>query len=173
MKNYKELLKNISTFIFDYDGVLSDGHVLILSNGEHVRSGYVKDGFAIHLALKKNYRVVVISGGTADSMEARCRILGITDVFLSVPDKLQVFKKFTSKNKINAASVVYVGDDLPDLPAMKAAGVAVCPSDAAEEIKAISHYISPYHGGKGCVRDIIEQVLKVQGKWMDNDAFIW
>ncbi len=173
MTNYKEKLKNISTFIFDYDGVLSDGHILILNNGEHVRSGYVKDGFAIHLARKKSYRIAVISGGTSMAMEARCRILGIEDVFLRVVDKTVVFDQYIAEHKLNPDHILYMGDDLPDYPVMKRVGLAACPSDAAEEIKSVSAYISPYAGGKGCVRDIIEQVLKVKGEWMDEDAFTW
>jgi 3-deoxy-D-manno-octulosonate 8-phosphate phosphatase (KDO 8-P phosphatase) len=173
MKNYKELLKNISTFIFDYDGVLSDGTVTVFANGEHVRTGYVKDGYAIHLAIKKNFRVAVISGGTSESMELRCKVLGIPDIFLGVQDKKVVFNKYILDRAIDPATILYVGDDIPDFPVMKLVGLAVCPQDACEEIKAISHYISPYNGGKGCVRDIIEQVLKVHGVWMDKDAFIW
>lgn len=173
MGNYKELLKNINTFIFDYDGVLSDGTVMILSNGEQVRSGFVKDGYAIQLALKKGYRIAVISGGISESMKTRCNILGITDTFLGVKDKSVVFDSYIKDNKLNTATVLYMGDDIPDYKVMKKAGVAVCPADAAEEIKTVSVYISPLAGGKGCVRDIIEQVLKVQRKWMDKDAFIW
>lgn len=173
MNNYKELLRNITTIILDYDGVLSDGTVTILSNGEHVRTGYVKDGFVIHLAIKKNYRIAVISGGTAESMGFRCKVLGIKDVFLGISDKLKVFHQYIADNQLDPSEILYVGDDLPDYPVMKEVGVAVCPADAAAEIKSIAHYISPFSGGRGCVRDIIEQVLKVKGQWMDEDAFIW
>ncbi len=173
MSNYKEHLRNIKALIFDYDGVLSDGTVTILSNGEHVRTGYVKDGYAIQLALKKGVHIAVISGGISESMEVRCRVLGIKDAFLGVTDKTVVFQQYLQDHGFSSSEVLYMGDDLPDYPVMKAAGIAVCPVDAAEEIKAISAYISPFGGGKGCVRDIIEQLLKVQEKWMDADAFTW
>jgi 3-deoxy-D-manno-octulosonate 8-phosphate phosphatase (KDO 8-P phosphatase) len=173
MSNYKEQLRHITTFVFDYDGVLGDGIVLMLESGDQVRSGYVKDGYAIHLALKKGFRVAVISGGFSESMSSRCKMLGIKDAFFSVTDKLTIFHEYISQNKLSASEVLYMGDDIPDYLVMKKAGVPVCPSDAAEEIKSLSVCISQYPGGKGCVRDIIEQVLKVQGKWMDNDAFYW
>jgi 3-deoxy-D-manno-octulosonate 8-phosphate phosphatase (KDO 8-P phosphatase) len=173
MGNYKEKLKNITTLIFDYDGVLSDGTVMILGNGEHIRSGHVKDGYAIHHAMKKNMRIAIISGGYSESMEVRCRSLGIQDTFLGVSDKTKTFNQYLHDHNLSAGEVLYMGDDIPDYPVMKMCGLAVCPSDAAEEIKAISAYISPFNGGKGCVRDIIEQVLKVQDKWMDQDAHIW
>jgi 3-deoxy-D-manno-octulosonate 8-phosphate phosphatase (KDO 8-P phosphatase) len=173
MSNYKEQLRHITTFIFDYDGVLSDGTVLMLESGDQVRSGYVKDGYAIHLAIKKGFLVAVISGGFSESMANRCQMLGIKDAFFNVRDKLAAFHEFISQNKLSANQVLFMGDDIPDYLVMKEAGVPVCPADAAEEIKAISVCISHFPGGKGCVRDIIEQVLKIQGKWMDNDAFFW
>jgi 3-deoxy-D-manno-octulosonate 8-phosphate phosphatase (KDO 8-P phosphatase) len=144
-----------------------------LGSGEHVRTGYVKDGYAIQLALKKGLRIVVISGGISESMEIRCRSLGIKDAFLGVVDKTVTFHQYVKEHKLNATEILYMGDDIPDYPVMKLAGIAACPVDAAEEIKSISAYISPFGGGKGCVRDIIEQLLKVQEKWMDADAFTW
>lgn len=173
MKNYKEKLKHITTLIFDYDGVLSDGTVLIFGNGEHVRSGHVRDGYAMHHAMKNNLRIAIISGGFSESMEVRCRSLGITDAFLGVSDKLATFRQFLADRNISPEEVLYMGDDIPDYPVMKCCGLAVCPADAAEEIKSISAYISPFGGGKGCVRDIIEQVMKVQNTWMGEDAHIW
>ena len=173
MKNYKEHLRKIKALIFDYDGVLSDGTVTILSNGEHLRTGYVKDGYAIQLALKKGYRIAVISGGLSESMKIRCSALGITDAFLGVQDKNSAFDDYLKQNSLLPSEVLFMGDDIPDFHVMKKSGIAACPADAAEEIKAISAYISPFGGGKGCVRDIIEQVLKVQDKWMDADAFTW
>jgi 3-deoxy-D-manno-octulosonate 8-phosphate phosphatase (KDO 8-P phosphatase) len=173
MGNYKKLLRNIDTLIFDYDGVLSDGTVIVLEGGDHVRTGYVKDGYAIQLALKKGYRVAVMSGGISESMSARCKSLGIKDAFFGIRDKLSVFREYIQDNDSDASRVLFMGDDIPDYLVMKESGVAVCPLDAAEEIKAVSDYISQYPGGRGCVRDIIEQVLKVQGKWMDEDAFSW
>lgn len=173
MGNYKEKLKHITTMIFDYDGVLSDGTIMILGNGEHVRSGHVRDGYAIHHAMRKNLRIAIISGGYSESMEVRCRSLGIKDTFLGVSDKIGAFNQYLSDNNLKPSEVLYMGDDIPDYPVMKMCGLAVCPGDAAEEIKSISEYISPLGGGKGCVRDIIEQVMKVQDKWMNEDAHIW
>jgi len=173
MTNYKELLQNITTFIFDYDGVLTEGIVLLTEKGEPLRSANVRDGYALQLAVKKGYRIAVISGGKSPSMSHRLSSLGIKDVFLGVEHKIQVFEKYLSDNNIDPEEVVYMGDDIPDYHVMKRAAVPACPADAAEEIRAISKYISHYDGGKGCVRDIIEQVLKLQNKWMNDDAFKW
>ncbi|MCK9618315.1 MAG: HAD-IIIA family hydrolase [Lentimicrobiaceae bacterium] len=173
MNNYKALLTRINTFIFDYDGVLTDGSVLITSNGDALRSGNVKDGYAIQLALKKGYHVAVISGGNSLSMEKRMEMLKVNDYYLGVEKKMEVYNKYLAKHKLSQENVLYVGDDIPDIPVMQQAGVSVCPADAAEEVKKIATYISHFNGGKGCVRDVIEQVLKVQGKWMNDDAFHW
>ena len=173
MTNYKELLKNISTFIFDYDGVLTEGIVVLTEEGEPLRTANVRDGYAIQLAVKKGYRVAVISGGKSRSMHNRMTSLGVKDVFLGVEHKVMVFNDYLAKNKIGRDEVIYMGDDIPDYEVMKIAHVSACPADAAEEIKTISDYISHYGGGKGCVRDIIEQVLKLQNNWMDHDAFKW
>lgn len=173
MANYKELLQHITTFIFDYDGVLTEGIVMLTEDGEPLRSANVRDGYALQLAVKKGYRVAVISGGNSPSMSRRLTSLGITDIFLGVQHKVQVFEKYLEDNNIDPSEVVYMGDDIPDFHAMKRAAVPACPADAAEEIRAISKYISHFNGGKGCVRDIIEQVLKLQNKWMNDDAFRW
>ncbi|MDT8394314.1 MAG: HAD hydrolase family protein [Bacteroidales bacterium] len=173
MTNYKEFLKNITTFIFDYDGVLTEGIVLLTEEGEPLRTANVRDGYALQLAIKKGYRVAVISGGKSRSMQNRLSSLGITDVFLGVEHKVLVFNEYLAKNNIGRDEVIYMGDDIPDYEVMKLANISACPADAAEEIKLISDYISHYPGGKGCVRDIIEQVLKLQKNWMDHDAFKW
>ena len=173
MKNYKQLLKNIDTFIFDYDGVLTDGTVITLADGEQLRVGYVKDGYAIQHALKNNYRIVIISGGTSEAMFKRCQALGITDIFFSIKDKQKLVGEFMVENKIAKEKVIFMGDDIPDYKAMLDVGLPVCPADACQEIKSISKYISAYNGGKGCVRDIIEQVMKIQEKWMIDNAFYW
>jgi 3-deoxy-D-manno-octulosonate 8-phosphate phosphatase (KDO 8-P phosphatase) len=173
MTNYKELLKKIDTFIFDYDGVLTEGIVMLTDAGEPLRTANVRDGYALQLAVKKGYRVAVISGGKSPSMYHRLNSLGIKDVFLGVEHKIEVFEKYLADNNIDPESVIYMGDDIPDFHVMQRASVPVCPADAAEEIKSISKYISHIEGGKGCVRDIIEQVLKLQQNWMDDDAFKW
>lgn len=173
VKNYKELLKNITTLMFDYDGVFTDGKILITENGEQLRTANVKDGYALQFARKNGYRIVVISGGTSNTVVRRMNGLGIMDVFIKVDHKIHVYNDFIAKYELKKEQVLYMGDDIPDLEIMKEVGVAVCPADAAEEIKAISNYISHVKGGDGCVRDIIEQVMKVQGKWLNNHAFKW
>jgi 3-deoxy-D-manno-octulosonate 8-phosphate phosphatase (KDO 8-P phosphatase) len=171
MANYKELLKHISTFIFDYDGVLTDGSLITTSDGEVHRISNVKDGYALQLAYKKGYRVAVISGARSDSIMHRMKALQIKDVFLGVERKQDVYREYLKNNNLKPEQVLYMGDDIPDYAVMLEAGVSTCPADAAEEIKSVSKYISHFNGGKGCVRDVIEQVLKVQGKWMNDDEF--
>jgi len=173
MVNYKERLKHITTFIFDYDGVLTDGNVIMMPDGEGLRVSNVRDGYALQLARKKGFRVAVISGARSESMIQRMNLLKIQDVFLGVENKLAVFQEYLRLLGITADQVLYMGDDIPDYEVMKVAGVPACPADAAEEIRHISMYISHAGGGKGCVRDVIEQVLKVQGKWMNDDAYSW
>lgn len=173
MINYKEALVHINTFIFDYDGVFTNGTVILQNSGDPLRTANVKDGYALQLAIKKGYRIVVISGGRSDSISNRFDTLNVTDVFLSVDNKIDVYKKYLSDHGLEAKNVLYMGDDIPDYKVMKEVGVATCPADAAEEIKSISHYISHLNGGEGCVRDILEQVMKVQGKWMTDEGFQW
>jgi len=173
MNNYKELLKHITAFVFDYDGTLTDGTVILLDEGEPLRTANVRDGYAIQLAVKKGYKIAIISGGRSKSMSNRFSMLKVQHVYLGIEQKLDTLKGFMAENSLKPENVLYLGDDIPDYHAMKYCGVAACPADAAEEIKAISHYISHYKGGEGCARDVIEQVLKVQGQWMDGDAFSW
>lgn len=173
MSNYKEKLLKVNTFIFDYDGVLSDGQVILTSDGDALRSANVKDGYAMQLAVKKNYRIAIISGGYSESMKHRFDSLHIEDVFLGVDKKIDVYNQYLKDHKLEKENVLFMGDDIPDYEIMLAAGVPTCPSDAVEEIKRIATYISHQPGGRGCVRDIIEQVLKVQGKWMNDDAYHW
>jgi len=167
-KSYKEILKNITTFIFDVDGVFTDGS-LILVPGEMARVMNVKDGFATQLAVKKGLRLAIITGGSSEIVKERLEGLGIKEVFLKCHDKLSVFNEYLSNHQIKASEVCYMGDDIPDLPVMKKVGLAVCPHDACEEVKAVSHYVSYKDGGKGCVRDVLEQAMKLKGIWL-NDA---
>lgn len=173
MSNYKEKLLKINTFIFDYDGVLTDGTIIILSNGDTLRSANVKDGYAMQLAVKKNYRIAIISGGYSDSMRHRFDSLKIKDVFMGVDKKIDVYDSYLQEHGLSDENVLFMGDDIPDLEIMQKAGVSTCPADAVEEIKNKAAYISHHQGGQGCVRDVIEQVLKVQGKWMNDDAYHW
>jgi 3-deoxy-D-manno-octulosonate 8-phosphate phosphatase (KDO 8-P phosphatase) len=173
MSNYKEKLLKVNTFIFDYDGVLSDGQVLLTTDGDALRTANVKDGYAMQLAIKKNYRIAIISGGYSESMKRRFETLKIEDVFLGVDKKIDVYNQYLETHNLEKENVLFMGDDIPDYEIMLAAGVPTCPSDAVEEIKRIATYISHQSGGHGCVRDVIEQVLKVQGKWMNDDAYHW
>jgi len=160
-------LKEITTFIFDVDGVLTTGDVLASPSGELLRTFNIKDGYALQLAVKKGYHVCIISGGRGQAMATRFENLGIREVFLGVADKVEVFKDYLERNKVSAAEVLYMGDDIPDLNVMRLVGVPTCPADASDDIKALSSYISPFNGGKTAVRDVIEKVLKLQGKWFD------
>jgi 3-deoxy-D-manno-octulosonate 8-phosphate phosphatase (KDO 8-P phosphatase) len=173
MSNYKALLKQITTFIFDYDGVLTDGSVIMMPDGEALRISNIKDGYALQLAVKKGYNVAIISGAKSGSMIKRLEALKIKDYFLGIENKLETLQHYLQTRNIDASQVLFMGDDIPDYQVMKTVGVAACPSDAAEEIREISKYISGFPGGKGCARDVIEQVMKVQGKWMNHDAFYW
>ncbi|MGB5417295.1 KdsC family phosphatase [Algibacter sp.] len=167
-KSYKEYLEHISTFIFDFDGVLTDGSVSITTSGELLRTMNIKDGYALKTAVDKGFNVCVISGGTNEGVRTRLTGLGISDVYLGAHNKLEQFNVYLSKMKIKSENVLYMGDDIPDFPVMKIIGLPCCPQDAVPEIKGISKYISHKKGGKGAVRDVIEQVLKVQSKWNGN-----
>ncbi len=165
---FLQKLIEITTFIFDVDGVLTDGSVQVTDNGQSLRTFNIKDGYAMQLAVKKGYNLCIISGGDGIAMGRRFANLGITDVFLGSGDKVSIFNQYLKDKNITAAEVLYMGDDIPDLKVMKLVGLPTCPADAVEEIKAISTFISPFNGGKTAVRDIIEKVLKVQGKWHDE-----
>lgn len=173
MSNYKALLQEVNTFIFDYDGVMTDGKVILMNDGQPLRTANVKDGYVLQLIVKLGYNVVIISGGFSKSMENRFETLGIKDVFLGVKKKELVLQKYLEDRNIDPRHVVYMGDDIPDYNVMKSVGIPCCPADASQEIKEISIYISDKAGGDGCVRDIVEQVLKVQGKWMSAEAYSW
>ncbi len=173
MNNYKALLNGVNTFIFDYDGVMTDGRVILQHDDPPLRTANVRDGFVLQLAVKLGYNIVVISGGVSRSMDNRFVTLNIKDAFTGVKNKVAVFEKYIKEKNINPENVVYMGDDIPDIPVMKRVGVPVSPADAVEEVKEVSVYISDKNGGEGCVRDIIEQVMKVQGKWMTPEAFTW
>jgi len=173
VKSFLTKLKDITTFIFDVDGVLTDGSVFVSDTGEQSRNFNIKDGYALQLAVKCGYNVCAISGSRSKSAIHRLNSLGITDVYLGAHIKIDKFKIYLEEKSIIATNVLYMGDDIPDLDVMKLAGLPVCPADAVEEIKAVSAYVSPYGGGKGAARDIIEKVLKIQDKWMSEEAYSW
>ena len=173
MESFLSKLQHITTFVFDVDGVLTDGSVFISDSGEQSRAFNIKDGYALQLAVKCGYNVCAISGSRSKAAIHRLNSLGITDVFVGANMKVEKFKVYLEEKRINAANVLYMGDDIPDISVMKLAGLPVCPADAVEEIKALSAYVSPYPGGKGSARDVIEKVLKIQGKWMSEEAYSW
>jgi len=164
-KNYKEILPQINTFIFDVDGVLTNGTVQILSNGEMIRHMSVRDGFAIKTAIDLGYKIAIISGGTNEGVRIRLNLLGVTEVYLKIYNKLEKFKEYCDMYQVDPANVLYMGDDLPDLEVMRVVGLAAAPQDADVEVLKTAHYVSHKIGGNGCARDVIEQVLRVQGKW--------
>ena len=166
-KSYKEIMNDITTFIFDVDGVLTDSSVHITPTGEMLRVMNIRDGFAMKAAVESGYHVCIISGGSNEGVRIRLKNLGIKDIHLACPDKVQNFKEYTELYNIKPEQVLYMGDDIPDYHVMKLVGLPTCPQDASPEIKGISNYISHKNGGRGAVRDVIEQVMKVQGKWME------
>jgi len=167
-KSYKEIMNSITTFIFDVDGVLTDGTVHVSPTGEMLREMHIRDGFAMKAAIESGYNVCIISGGSNEGVRIRLRNLGITDIHLGTLDKVATFKEYCDIYTINPENVLYMGDDIPDYHVMQLVGLPTCPQDASPEIKAISKYISHKNGGRGAVREVIEQVMKVQGKWMEH-----
>jgi 3-deoxy-D-manno-octulosonate 8-phosphate phosphatase (KDO 8-P phosphatase) len=167
-KSYKEIMNDITTFIFDVDGVLTDSSVHVTPTGEMLRIMNIRDGFALKAAVESGYHVCIISGGSNEGVRIRLRNLGITDIHLAAPDKVETFKEYIDLYNINPEQVLYMGDDIPDYHVMQLVGLPTCPQDATPEIKGISKYISHKNGGRGAVRDAIEQVMKLQGKWMKN-----
>lgn len=167
-KSYKELLKQITTFVFDVDGVLTDGSVTITSSGELLRKMNIKDGYAIKTAIDSGFNVCIISGGSNEGVRKRLKGLGVTDIYLGAHNKTEQLEEYQDIYNLNRNEILYMGDDLPDYEVMKLVDLPCCPQDAAPEIKAISKYISHKKGGEGCVRDVIEQVLKIHGKWNQN-----
>jgi 3-deoxy-D-manno-octulosonate 8-phosphate phosphatase (KDO 8-P phosphatase) len=173
MKNYKEKLKHITAFVFDFDGVLSNGKVIVTSSGDQLRITNVKDGYAMQYALRMGYRICIISGGYCESMRMRYLNFPNINVYLSVSDKTKTFAEYIAQYGINPEHVAYMGDDIPDFEVMQMVGLKTCPADAAVEIQETAHYISHCQGGEGCVRDIIEQTLRCQGKWFAEGACVW
>lgn len=165
MKNYKLLLPQIKTFIFDVDGVLTDGKILINSDGELLRSFDTKDGYAIKCALVKGFKVAIITGGRNEAVRERFEELGIFDIYLGAHHKLEAYQDLLNNYELNPEEILYIGDDVPDIPVMEKVGLGCCPADAVSDVKTIANYVSHKKGGEGCVRELIEQVLRVQGKW--------
>lgn len=168
--SYKSKLKNIKAFVFDVDGVFTDGSVYLLPGGNMCRVMSVLDGYAVVKALKKNYLIGVITGGNDDEVRHRINYLGITDYYAKSPNKELDFEHFKTKYNLENDEILMMGDDLPDVQIMKISGISACPKNAVPEVKEISDYISPVEGGKGAVRDVIEQVMKIQGNWVEDNT---
>jgi 3-deoxy-D-manno-octulosonate 8-phosphate phosphatase (KDO 8-P phosphatase) len=168
--NVLEKFSIIKAFAFDVDGVLTNGSLLILPNGVMARTMNVKDGYALQLAIKKGYKIAIISGGRSQEVVERLNLLGITDVYMNSTNKVTALEDFVGKYHLNKEDILFMGDDVPDIEVMQQVGLPCCPNDAVDEIQAISHYISPYNGGKTCVRDVIEKVLKLQNTWTHLDS---
>lgn len=158
-------LSKIKYFVFDIDGVLTDGQLYIPESGELLRSMNIKDGYAMQLAIKKGYPIFIISGGQSAASERRLRNLGIEEIYIGVKDKTTLLRSLAEQKKIRLPEAIYVGDDMPDIAPMKLCGLRACPNDACVDIQMMADYISPFIGGRGCVRDIIEKVLRANDAW--------
>ncbi len=172
MTSYKERLNKITTFIFDIDGVLTNGDIIVYKE-EMARTLNARDGYAIHYAEKMGFRILIITGGRSEEVKNRLLEVGVTEVCLCSSNKLLVYEELKAKYNFKDEEAAYMGDDIPDYQVMLKVGLASCPQDAAVEIKSICHYQSPFDGGRFCVRDIIEQTLRVQNKWFTDKAFEW
>lgn len=166
-------LKKIKAFVFDVDGVLSCNFIPLYPNGDPMRTVNIKDGYAMQLAIKKGYQIAIITGAYTEAVNVRYSRLGITYIYTRSAVKINDFYDFLEKTGLKADEVLYAGDDIPDYEVMQSVGLPVAPADAASEIKNIAKYISPYNGGQGVARDVIEQTMKAQGHWMGDEAFGW
>jgi 3-deoxy-D-manno-octulosonate 8-phosphate phosphatase (KDO 8-P phosphatase) len=165
--------EKIKALLFDIDGVLTDGSVVLMPDGQQVRNLFIKDCYALQYAIKKGYHVGIISGGKSEQMRERLQSFGIQNINLGIANKIERFEELLLEWNLEPSHCMYMGDDIPDFLVMQRCGLAACPADAAIEIRQISKFISPFKGGKGAVRDIIEFVLKSQNSWMDQDAYTW
>ena len=170
--NYKIKMRKVNTFIFDVDGVLTNGEVILFKN-EIVRVLNSRDGYAIQHAAKEGYRILIITGGSSEEVKTRLLGLGATEVCLKSCNKLEVYESLKLKYDFTDEEALYMGDDIPDYPVLNTVGVSTCPQDAAVEIKEIVDYHSPYNGGEFCVRDVIEQTMRLQGKWFTKGSYHW
>lgn len=165
MGNFKEDIARVEAFVFDVDGVFTDGNITPLADGDFLRAYNSKDGYAVSYAIKHGYKVFIITGGRGDILKSRFNYLKVTELHTNVSDKIAVLEDIVSRHALNRDNIIFMGDDIPDLECMRAVGIPVCPADSASEIIDVSRYVSEFDGGKGCVRDIMEQVLRAQGDW--------
>ncbi len=173
MKLIHTALQQAKAFIFDVDGVMTDGSVIASEDGHFLRTFNIKDGYAIQHAAQLGYPIAIISGGKSDGIIRRFEALGVKDIFTGQKHKIQAYETFLAKYSLNDIDIIYMGDDMPDIPLLERVGVSCCPSDAATDVIQICKYISPFNGGKGCVRDIIEKTLKLHQKWKVDSSFTW
>ena len=173
MANYKMLLHKIKAFAFDVDGVFTNGTVFLFPGNEFVRAVNIKDGYAVQHCIKMGYPIAIISGGKSTEVAHRFRKLGVTDIYLGSSNKWEHYEDFRMKYGFEHEEILYMGDDIPDYEIMQQSGLPTCPADACSEIKDLALYISDKGGGEGCVRDVIEQVLRLQEKWMVDGSFEW
>jgi 3-deoxy-D-manno-octulosonate 8-phosphate phosphatase (KDO 8-P phosphatase) len=171
MANFKEEIARIRAFVFDVDGVFTDGRITVTPDGEFLRAYNSKDGYAVSFALRQGYKICIITGGRGKALDARFQMLGVTRLYTACMDKTVCLEEFLADNGLGAEEAIYMGDDLPDVEAMNRCGLAACPADAVPEAIEASHYVSPFRGGEGCVRDIIEQVLRARGDWLVEKGF--
>lgn len=167
--NYLERFKDIQTFIFDVDGVLTNSEIIVLESGKLLRKMNIRDGYAIKHALKNGYQIVIITGGKSEGVVTRLNNLGVKEVYSGVNNKIEKYEELIYAYKLNPLNILYMGDDFPDIEVMHKVGIAACPKDAAHEVIEIADYISPIDGGKGCVRDVIEKVMRLHGKWVSEN----
>jgi 3-deoxy-D-manno-octulosonate 8-phosphate phosphatase (KDO 8-P phosphatase) len=168
--SYLDLLPQIKTFAFDVDGVLTDGSVKLMEDGGMVRTMNARDGYALQLAVKLGYEVVIITGGSSKAVEERLKGLGIQHVYLGASNKKDIFEEHCLSFDTSPKNTLYMGDDIPDYEVLSQVSIAACPKDAAPEIRNICNFISTINGGQGCVRDVVEQTLKVQNNWFVGDS---
>ena len=171
--NYKIKLEEIELFVFDYDGVFTDGIVLLMEDGSNVRQANTRDGFAVQWAVKQGMKIAILTGGKEEAVRSRMKLLGVEEVHMGCHNKLQSLKDLCERLDVSLDKVLYMGDDIPDYPAMKEVGLAVCPNDAVTDILEIAHYVSPLNGGRGCVRDILEQVMRLKEIWSSENSYKW
>ena len=167
--NYLERFKDIQTFIFDVDGVLTNSEIIVLESGKLLRKINIRDGYAIKHELKNGYKIVIITGGKSEGVVTRLNNLGVKEIHSGVNNKIEKYEELIYTYKLNPLNILYMGDDFPDIEVMHKVGIAACPKDAAHEVIEIADYISPIDGGKGCVRDVIEKVMRLHGKWVSEN----
>jgi len=171
--NYKEIFKNITTVVLDVDGVLTNGDIILMPGMQPVRKMNAKDGYAMQLAVRNGIRMAIITGGKSPEVKDRLQGLGITDIYLGASSKMESYEDLKMCYDLTDDEILYMGDDIPDYDIMKIVALAAAPQDAAPEIKSVADYVSPVNGGKGCVRDVLEQLLKIQGKWARSEDRTW